>query len=92
MSIDLSSMVSTWSFERTGHVTSEHLGGSEGQQEPPPPVAGGALPNSQCGEARLYRGPCVDILCAVACLVEMRQGGHCRGNVITGRCYCFSCS
>ncbi|KAG0545540.1 hypothetical protein BDA96_02G369900 [Sorghum bicolor] len=77
-----------------GHVKSEHLGlgGSEEQELPPPPVAGGAFPNSQCAETRLYRGPCVEMLCAAACLVQMRHGGHCSGNLIKGHCYCFSCS
>ncbi|ONM59069.1 uncharacterized protein [Zea mays] len=76
-----------------GHVESEHLGGrqAQGLQEPPL-VAGGAFPDSQCAETRLYRGPCVEMLCAAACLVQMRHGGHCRGNFVKGRCYCLSCS
>jgi hypothetical protein len=38
----------------------------------------------------LYHGPCVEMVCAVACLLQMNRGGHCKGGIL-GRCLCFVC-
>ncbi|KAM3215303.1 hypothetical protein ACQJBY_067346 [Aegilops geniculata] len=59
---------------------------------PPPPPTPTQPPPGPCVEVRLYKGPCVNILCAAACVAELHQGGHCRGNIFSGGCYCFSCS
>ncbi|KAG2565654.1 hypothetical protein PVAP13_7NG118517 [Panicum virgatum] len=36
-------------------------------------------------------GPCVEVLCAAACLLQMNRGGHCKGGFF-GACMCFVCS
>ncbi|KAF8664247.1 hypothetical protein HU200_054789 [Digitaria exilis] len=78
-----------------GHVKGERqLGGSNVEGSPERvAVGGGASPLSECHEKRLYKGPCLEVFCTVGCLLlQMRQGGHCRGSVLKGRCYCFACS
>ncbi|OEL20565.1 hypothetical protein BAE44_0018415 [Dichanthelium oligosanthes] len=70
-----------------GRVKGEQPGGGSQGQEPVA-VASGVFPKSECGETRLYRGgPCVEAFCRAACLLQMRQGGHCKGNLFNGGCY-----
>ncbi|KAF8697156.1 hypothetical protein HU200_036153 [Digitaria exilis] len=52
----------------------------------------GVTPKSTCVEKQLYIGPCVEIFCAGACLVQLKQGGHCKGHFWWGKCICFVCS
>uniref|UniRef100_A0A8I7BK57 Uncharacterized protein n=1 Tax=Hordeum vulgare subsp. vulgare TaxID=112509 RepID=A0A8I7BK57_HORVV len=62
---------------------------------PPPPPPKTDLtqpPSGSCVEVKLYRGPCINMLCAGACIAQLHQGGHCRGSIFTGGCYCFVCS
>uniref|UniRef100_A0A0D9W471 Knottin scorpion toxin-like domain-containing protein n=1 Tax=Leersia perrieri TaxID=77586 RepID=A0A0D9W471_9ORYZ len=70
------------------------LEGGEGECEDrgPVPVAGGAQPTSKCVESTMYKGPCVEILCTTACLMQWRSGGHCSGHgFFHSRCNCFLC-
>ncbi|KAF8669379.1 hypothetical protein HU200_051721 [Digitaria exilis] len=79
-----------------GQVKGEaQLGGSNEEGSPERvAVGGGASPLSECHEKRLYKGPCLEVFCTVRCLLllQMRQGGHCRGSFLKSRCYCFACS
>ncbi|KAF8715987.1 hypothetical protein HU200_026955 [Digitaria exilis] len=52
----------------------------------------GVTPKSTCVEKDLYKGPCVEIFCAAACMVQLKQGGHCKGPFWWGKCICFVCS
>uniref|UniRef100_K3YE14 Knottin scorpion toxin-like domain-containing protein n=1 Tax=Setaria italica TaxID=4555 RepID=K3YE14_SETIT len=47
---------------------------------------------TECAETKLYKGPCLELICVAACLLEMHQGGHCKGSWFWGRCLCFTCS
>ncbi|XBI42193.1 hypothetical protein VPH35_126553 [Triticum aestivum] len=58
----------------------------------PPPPAPIQPPPGPCAEVRWYKGPCVNMVCAAASIAELHQGGHCRGHIFTGGCYCFVCS
>ncbi|KAM3215304.1 hypothetical protein ACQJBY_067347 [Aegilops geniculata] len=49
---------------------------------PPPPG---------CVEVKVNKGPCFDVLCAAACLVESYKGGRCHGSFPFGPCYCLKC-
>jgi len=49
-------------------------------------------PKSDCSESKLYTGPCVELVCMAACMMELHHGGHCKGSFFVGRCYCFACS
>uniref|UniRef100_A0A0D9W472 Knottin scorpion toxin-like domain-containing protein n=1 Tax=Leersia perrieri TaxID=77586 RepID=A0A0D9W472_9ORYZ len=69
--------------------------GGEGRCEDgaPVPVAGGAQPMSACVEKTLYHGPCVEMLCTAACLLQWHTGGHCSGHGFLWKrlCNCFVC-
>ncbi|CAL5032566.1 unnamed protein product [Urochloa decumbens] len=80
------------------HVKCQQLGGSQGQQlvgngsgSVDGGGGGGVSPNSNCIEKALYHGPCVDMFCAAACLVQIHRGGHCNGGFLSA-CLCFVCS
>nr|CAB3484284.1 unnamed protein product [Digitaria exilis] len=51
---------------------------------------GGAVSPKDCREEALYHGPCIKAICAVACLLQMRHGGHCPEGLV-GPCSCFVC-
>ncbi|CAL5017416.1 unnamed protein product [Urochloa decumbens] len=81
------------------HVKCQQLaGGSQGQElagNGSGGVDGGGgevSPNSNCIEQPLYHGPCIDMVCAAACFVQMHRGGHCKGGLKQGTCFCFVCS
>ncbi|BAF14517.1 Os04g0381500 [Oryza sativa Japonica Group] len=55
-------------------------------------VAGGAQAMSECMEKTLYTGPCLEALCTAACILELNNGGHCRGGFLFfKKCSCFLC-
>ncbi|KAG2565651.1 hypothetical protein PVAP13_7NG118800 [Panicum virgatum] len=78
-------------------VKGQQLGGSEGQEL----VDSGSgdddgggnrvSPKSDCRESRLYTGPCVEMICVAACMMQWHHGGHCQGSFFRGSCYCFAC-
>ncbi|PUZ46789.1 hypothetical protein GQ55_7G110600 [Panicum hallii var. hallii] len=78
-------------------VKGQQLGGSEG----PELVDSGSgddgggnrvSPKSECSESKLYTGPCVEMVCLAACMLQMHHGGHCKGSFFWGGCHCFACS
>ncbi|TVU13938.1 hypothetical protein EJB05_37378 [Eragrostis curvula] len=58
------------------------------------PSGGGLGLQSQCHEAWLYTGPCIELMCTTACMLQFHNGGHCTGKHLPflGKCYCFACS
>ncbi|TVU13958.1 hypothetical protein EJB05_37398 [Eragrostis curvula] len=56
--------------------------------------SGGVGLQSQCHESRLYIGPCIELMCTTACMLQFHNGGHCTGKHLPffGKCYCFACS
>ncbi|CAL5032567.1 unnamed protein product [Urochloa decumbens] len=78
-------------------VKGQQLGGSEGQELAASSSSsdGGSnnevSPKKDCRENKLYQGPCVDLMCATACFIQLHLGGHCKGAWFWGGCYCFAC-
>ncbi|RLM65048.1 hypothetical protein C2845_PM16G04900 [Panicum miliaceum] len=76
-------------------VKCQQLDGSQGQELVGDDSGGGGgvgvSPKNDCDEEAIYHGPCVEVLCAAACLLQMNRGGHCKGGFF-GACMCFVCS
>ncbi|CAL5027935.1 unnamed protein product [Urochloa decumbens] len=77
-------------------VKGQQLGGSAGQELVASSSSdggsnNGVSPKKDCRENKLYQGPCVDLMCATACFIQLHLGGHCKGPWFWGGCYCFAC-
>ncbi|RCV33261.1 hypothetical protein SETIT_7G069400v2 [Setaria italica] len=74
------------------HVKCQPLVRSEGQELAGNGSGNGEVsPKSDCNEGALYHGPCLELICAAACILQMNRGGHCKGGFF-GACLCFVCN